>query len=106
VIAWLRRSRWAPTINVTKPIDFPVVLARIKSQITRKNAKAALRESEERHTLAALGTNDGIWDWDLETDRVYFSERWKEMLGYSGDRPWNGRVVQPGAPGRAQRPVG
>ncbi len=83
---------------ITKPIDFPVVLARIKTQVIRKDAESALRESEERHSLAALGANDGIWDWDLTTDIIYYSDRWKEMLGYSlseigvSPQEWLGRV--------------
>ncbi|HTZ75211.1 MAG TPA: EAL domain-containing protein [Candidatus Aquilonibacter sp.] len=67
---------------LTKPIDFAVALARIGTQLSHKRAQEGLKESEERYALAARGANDGLWDWNLATNVIYFSDRWKAMLGY------------------------
>lgn len=54
----------------------------------RKQAEAALKESQERFHLAVSGTFDGVWDWDLRTNQVFFSPIWMETLGYSeGELP-------------------
>jgi len=45
-------------------------------------SESALRAATERFELAVKGTNDGIWDWDLTKDTMWFSPRWKAILGY------------------------
>ena len=70
----------------------------LRYAITHQHALARLAESEQRHALAMQGANDGLWDWDVRKDRLYFSPRWKQMLGYAepelGDArgEWLGRV--------------
>ncbi|WP_150047540.1 PAS domain S-box protein [Methylomonas rhizoryzae] len=56
--------------------------------ITRQHhTEEALRVSNERFELAVRGSNDGLWDWDIANNRIYFSPRYAEILGYT-DREW------------------
>jgi diguanylate cyclase (GGDEF)-like protein/PAS domain S-box-containing protein len=84
---------------ITKPVDFPVALARIQTHLNHRQVKLALKESEERYALALAGANDGLWDWDIRSDTMYYSARWKAMLGIKDDEKvlpspeeWFGRI--------------
>jgi PAS domain S-box-containing protein len=91
---------------ITKPFQVEEVLARIENhleiqilqkQLELKNqvlqeeilirnaAQAELQETKDSLELVLCASNDGFWEWNLQTGEVYFSPRWKEMLGYEED---------------------
>jgi PAS domain S-box-containing protein len=68
------------------PLEGDRAVQVIVREITaQQQAYRDLRDSEERLTLAVAGALEGVWDWNLETNAVVYSGRWKQMLGYSGD---------------------
>ncbi len=57
-------------------------LVYVRSQV---RGRRALEASEERYEVVIRGASDGIWDWNVLSDRTYFSPKWKKMLGYRDD---------------------
>ena len=66
-------------------IDAEVLHRSMRHALSRHRLSRQLRVSEERYALALEGAHDGIWDWDLTTDHLFVSERWREMLGFGSD---------------------
>ncbi|MGE9292561.1 MAG: PAS domain-containing protein, partial [Puniceicoccales bacterium] len=58
----------------------------IEADITeRVEADKAIKESQERWDLALEGSRDGVWDWNLLTNEVFFSANWAHMFGFERD---------------------
>lgn len=92
-ILWRRKN------NAVFPSLLSVSLLRISNQeftigiikdITeQKLAQEALIQSEERWKYALEGAGDGLWDWNAQTNKAFYSAQWKKMLGYENDEIGN-----------------
>lgn len=68
--------------SLLKTVFFDISMAADAYAATQRQA---LEDSEARFARAMRGANDGLWDWDVEFDRLYVSERWATMLGLTRD---------------------
>ena len=81
------------------------VADQIALAIERKQAEVALRQSQERFELVTRATSDAIWDWNLETNYIWWNEGFQKLFGYSGRRcRQRHRLVEAAHPSRRFRP--
>jgi len=67
------------------PLNLKLALARLRQQIRLHHSAQEARQQRERFDLVVVGAGDGIWDWQIDSDSLYFSPRLLELLGCSPD---------------------
>jgi PAS domain S-box-containing protein len=73
-------------------------LVAFRDVTAQRTAEEALKRAEERWQFAIDGAREGVWDYDEDTQKMFFSRRWKEMIGYeegeigSAVTEWTGRI--------------
>ncbi|TAN48948.1 MAG: EAL domain-containing protein [Methylococcaceae bacterium] len=83
---------------ICKPLEWSLLAQRVRYMLRTSRLANALKDSEKRYSLALCATNDGLWDWNLESGEVFYSARWKQILGLTDDETeptanaWLGRV--------------
>jgi diguanylate cyclase (GGDEF)-like protein/PAS domain S-box-containing protein len=79
----LQRARITePSGYILKPFQERELAIAIDMALYKHQMENSLRESEERFMLAIQGANDGIWDWNLNQNTIYFSQRCNDIIGY------------------------
>jgi diguanylate cyclase (GGDEF)-like protein/PAS domain S-box-containing protein len=70
-------------VDETRQELLVVLASLLGNMIERLRTTQALQESEERYALSAQGSQGGLWDWNLRDNTIFYSQRWREMLGLS-----------------------
>ena len=95
----LKRARLTEAYGyLIKPFEDNELRSAIEIGLYKHKMEKKLRDSEERYALATRAANDGIWDWNLRKNEIYYTARWREMLGLTEEnctnnpREWLDRV--------------
>lgn len=71
--------------NEIPPSNNMICTAEKESVPSELQLRQALQDSEQRYFLATQITNDGLWEWNLHSNQVHYSPRWKSMIGYDNE---------------------
>jgi len=67
---------------IKNQVDSDLLVRSIRYAVERFQLFKKIEEERQRYELVATGSHDGLWDWDLVTNQIYYSPRWKTMFGY------------------------
>lgn len=77
------KDKYLPLVNAREEITGVIGFIR---DVTEELARdTILEKTQEHYALTLQAVNDGIWEWNLQSDTIVFSDRWFAMLGYSPD---------------------
>jgi diguanylate cyclase (GGDEF)-like protein/PAS domain S-box-containing protein len=77
-----RLISWSSTVLLDNHGSVEYIIKTGHDITERKQMEEALRTGGERYALAVQAANEGLWDWNLKTNEIYFSSHWKAILGY------------------------
>jgi len=82
----LKRARQTEAFGyLLKPFEDRELHSAVEIALYKHMMEKKLRASEERYALATQAANDGIWDWDLTTNEIFYTSRWRDMLGLNAE---------------------
>ncbi|MDB5861049.1 MAG: sensor hybrid histidine kinase, partial [Ramlibacter sp.] len=98
--SWHEQVFWVSLRTGVLTLMMLALLLMVRRHVARVNAaRAQLRESDQRYALAVAGSNEGLWDWNLVTGELFFSERAQQLCGLLPGPPlrkrrlWQARLL-------------